>query len=177
MEKYKEKCEQLVRITANNALQYTQDLHALNSFARFSGRPLRISEKLAMTYAPILGPRHSCVLIDRRCAHASVTKLVARARKVLKRSKNFRLYCGFTNSHDCDACRSIRTCSFAVPCKAKCWQVVEPHLIRMRWFVCLACQQTEIDSWLRELELVTRLFDASKKDQDIMTQNLENCRV
>jgi hypothetical protein len=34
-----------------------------------------------------------------------------------------------------------------------------------------------MDSWLRELELVTRLFDASKKDQDIMTQNLENCRV
>lgn len=35
VEKYKEKCEQLVRITSNNALQYTKDLHALNSFARF----------------------------------------------------------------------------------------------------------------------------------------------
>ena len=49
MEKDKEKYEQLVSITANNALQYTKDLHALNSFARFSGRPLRISEKLAMS--------------------------------------------------------------------------------------------------------------------------------
>jgi hypothetical protein len=35
----------------------------------------------------------------------------------------------------------------------------------------------EMDSWLRELELVTRLFNASKEDKDTITQDLENCRV
>jgi hypothetical protein len=41
-------CCTLRHESTTNALHYTKDLHALISFARFSGRPLRISETLAM---------------------------------------------------------------------------------------------------------------------------------
>jgi len=41
-------CCTLRHESTTNALHYTKDLHALISFARVSGRPLRICETLAM---------------------------------------------------------------------------------------------------------------------------------